>query len=91
MKEKAILFGNRPLSISPTISFDLCHLGNLLDEDIAIKLGFPIRNFQYDRLSLASNDKKRTCCVGTVRVTVQTIVQGRPQGFFQKILVRPVD
>lgn len=72
------MFGNRPLAAVPAMDLNLEHLGNMLDEDIAIKLGFVIRDLQYVRISLSdTNLNKKTRVTGRIRSTVQSISKGR--------------
>ena len=78
MKERVILYANRPWAISPAEDIGLERYGCLVDESIAIQLNLPVRNLQYVPLSLVPNDKKKARVTGTVRITVQNVVQGRP-------------
>jgi hypothetical protein len=79
MKEHIALHRNRPFAICSASDLNLEHHGTILDEDIALKMRFPIRQLQYVRLSLktdSSNECTRT--VGVTRCTIQTISHGRP-------------
>ena len=83
LREKAILYANCPLAICPAEDMGLESHGCLVDEDVAIRLNFPIRNLQYVHLNLFSDDRKRkTRTTGTVRVTIQSISQGRAANSF---------
>ena len=77
MKETAIVFGNRPLAAVPASDLNLEHLGNMLDEDIAIRLGFVVRDLQYVKISLSNaNLNKKSRITGRIRSTVQSISKG---------------
>ena len=51
-KEIPILYAKRPLALSPVSEIKVKVKENLLDEDIALKLGFPIHQIQYKHFSL---------------------------------------
>ena len=77
--EAHVLFGNRPLAAIPAIDLDMEHHGNMIDECLAIKLGFVIRDLQYVWISLSTNNiRKKTRIRGRTRATLQMIQQGRP-------------
>ena len=74
LKEILLLYAKRPFAISPAADAKINHRESLFDEELALKLDFPIKQLQYTRLSLYEKIV-RVC--GTVRVTVQTIKNGR--------------
>ena len=78
MKEHAFLYAKRPFALCSATEAKLELSGTLslclLDELVAIKLGFPIHQLQYSRLSL--NGKAVRVC-GVTRVTIQAIKNGR--------------
>ena len=74
MKEIPLLYGKRPFAVCSTSDAKVDCQDNLLDEEIALKLGFPIQQLQYSRLKLNGNIV-RICVI--VRVTVQKIKNGK--------------
>ena len=79
MKEHIALHRNRPFAICSASDMNLEHHGTLLDEVMALKMGFPIRQLQYVRLSLKTGSNNRcTRTTGVTRCTIQTISHGRP-------------
>ena len=52
MKESHFLFSKRPFAIISAAEVKLERHKTLLDELTAMKLGFPIRQLQYTRLTL---------------------------------------
>ena len=79
LKETAICFACRPLAASPAMDFNADLKGNYIDEDIAIRLGFKIRNLHYAHLSLLPRDpSKRTRSTGSIKASIQAIKEGKP-------------
>jgi len=77
MKERIICFGGRPLAAVPATDLNMVRHGDMIDESIALKLGFVIRDLQYVWINLAA--KKRTRVTGRIKATVQSIEHGRPK------------
>ena len=77
MKEVHLVYSKRPFAVSAAADYGLEHCGNLVDEELCLRLKFPVKNLQYSHLSLSSDEgKKRTRAVGTIGVTSQVIMNG---------------
>ena len=75
-KEKIILFRNRPLAAVSAKDLNMERHGTIIDELLAHKLGFVIRDLQYTWITLATNKKTRVC--GRIRSTVQLLSKSLP-------------
>ena len=73
-----MVYSKRPFAVSAAADYGLEHCGNLVDEELCLRLKFPVHNLQYSHISLSSEErKKRTRTVGTIGVTSQIIMRGR--------------
>ena len=79
-KERIILFRNRPLAAVSATDLNMERHGSIIDEVLALKLGFLIRDIQYNWISLATNKKTRV--TGRIKSSVQALSKCLPGNTF---------